>query len=248
MKPPSVSPPVEQPRQSGWDRFWNGVGGAVSSAGRWTGDRLSDAGNWVYENRGTVATVVATGACFIPAVGQVGCAGFQAAAFGVRTQQTIQENGWSTDTAMQVGLDAVLTTATLGSASSVLNRSATLLGGADDAGRATVALRGTNARGTVTSRGSFRSSTLDDAWENAAPGPSGGRLCPTCSTEVHVPPNAGRPRDWDGSHNPSWTNRTFPEDVTRPQVLDDFQRGVFLECPACNRGGGNNDFRFDTGG
>jgi RHS repeat-associated protein len=106
------------------------------------------------------------------------------------------------------------------------------------------AVRGTNATGELTSRGSFWKSTLNDAWENAAPGPTGGRLCPTCTKEVNVPPNSGKSRDWDGSHNPSWSNREFPADASRKDVLDNYNKGVSLECPSCNRSGGANDARF----
>jgi HNH/ENDO VII superfamily nuclease with conserved GHE residues len=104
-----------------------------------------------------------------------------------------------------------------------------------------VTLKGTNARGVVTSRGSFRVGTVSDAWENAEPGPTGGRLCPTCKNEVHVPAGSETPRDWDVSHQPSWTNREFPADVTRDQVIDNYQQGTSLECPGCNRSRGNND-------
>jgi RHS repeat-associated protein len=107
-------------------------------------------------------------------------------------------------------------------------------------------IRGTNKSGELTSRGSFRKGTLDSAWENAEPGPSGGRLCPTCQREVTVPPNSGTPRDWDGSHNPSWTNREFPANATRKQVLDNYNTGVSLECPSCNRSGQANDSRFGS--
>ena len=107
-------------------------------------------------------------------------------------------------------------------------------------------LRGTNTPGQLTSRGSFRIGTQQSMWENAADGPTGGRLCPSCGTEVRVAPGSG-PRDWDGSHNPSWTNRAFPPDVTRSEVLDNYQRDTFLECPTCSRSGGNNDSRFYGG-
>jgi hypothetical protein len=105
-------------------------------------------------------------------------------------------------------------------------------------------VNGTNVRRLVNSRGSFRKPTLQNAWDNADAGPSGGRLCPTCGGEVNVPPNSGVPRDWDGSHFPSWTNRQFPSTVTRREVLDNYNEGVSVECPVCNRGGGNNDARF----
>ena len=103
---------------------------------------------------------------------------------------------------------------------------------------------GTNRRGEVTSRATYRKPVVQAAWDSAEPGPTGGRLCPTCGTEVHVPPNSGSPRDWDMSHYPSWSNRWFPTDVTRQEVRDNYQQGTSLECPGCNRSGGNNDERF----
>ncbi len=106
---------------------------------------------------------------------------------------------------------------------------------------------GTNARGEVTSRSSFRKSTKQGSWDNAESGPNGGKLCPSCGSEVSVPPGTGtraNPSDWDNSHNPSWTNREFPDDVSRRVVRDDYNSGVNLECIACNRGGGNDDSRF----
>jgi hypothetical protein len=113
-------------------------------------------------------------------------------------------------------------------------------GGGTGAADAVPALRGTNASGEVTSRpGSFRQGTLQNAWDEAPVGQNGGRVCTSCGTEVQVPPNSGVPRDWDASHNPSWSNREFPADVTRPQVLDNYNTGVSLECPGCNRSGGN---------
>jgi RHS repeat-associated protein len=52
---------------------------------------------------------------------------------------------------------------------------------AGDEGSAASTLRGTNQRGQVTSRASFRKATLQGAWEGATPGASGDRLCPTTS-------------------------------------------------------------------
>jgi filamentous hemagglutinin len=106
---------------------------------------------------------------------------------------------------------------------------------------ATPSLTGTNERGQVTSRADFRKRTVQDAWDNAEPSQSGGRVCPTCRTDVEVEPFSGRPRDWDVSHDPSWTRREFPADVTRKNVRDNYQQGTGLECPSCNRGRGNRD-------
>ncbi len=104
---------------------------------------------------------------------------------------------------------------------------------------------GTNRSGEITSRGRFRSKTLNDAWSNAKPGPNGGRMCSNgCGRELMVPPKSGQPRDWDGSHNPSWSNRTFSPGTSRSDVRDNYQRGTGLECVSCNRSGGNNDGGF----
>ena len=54
-------------------------------------------------------------------------------------------------------------------------------------------LRGTNrasSRGVVTDRGTFWKQTISDAWEDATPGPNGGRLCPTCGKEVFAAPGS----------------------------------------------------------
>jgi RHS repeat-associated protein len=108
------------------------------------------------------------------------------------------------------------------------------------AGKVVEAVKGTNAKGQVTSRGGFRKETIQNAWKNAEDGPTGGKLCPTCKVEVKVKPFSGQKRDWDIDHTPSWTNRlfTFP---TRKAVLDDYQKGTRLECPSCNRSRGNKD-------
>jgi RHS repeat-associated protein len=100
-------------------------------------------------------------------------------------------------------------------------------------------LTGNNISGSITNRGYWRKASLQQAWEGAVPGPTNGRLCPTCGTEVHASPQSGLPRDWDMSHTPSWTKRRFPQFVTRKQVLDNYQQGTWLECPHCNRAAGN---------
>jgi hypothetical protein len=105
-------------------------------------------------------------------------------------------------------------------------------------------IAGTNQAGQLTSRGKFRVGTLNNAWDEAEPGPTGGRLCSTCGGEVKVPPNTGVARDWHGSHNPSWTRRYFSPLLTRGEVLNNYNEGVTLECPICNIRGGNNDSRF----
>jgi hypothetical protein len=99
-------------------------------------------------------------------------------------------------------------------------------------------LKGTNKKGQVTDRSSFRKGTVQKAWDNAESGPNGGRLCTTCGKEVNGAPGQG-PRDWDVNHDPAWTNRSFEPGVTRPEVRDNYQDGTWLECPSCNRGAGN---------
>ena len=111
----------------------------------------------------------------------------------------------------------------------------------DCTGKVTVnnVLKGTNQKGEITTRGSFRKDTLQDSWDNAEPGPNGGKLCPTCKEEVKVKPFSGEKRDWHVDHKPAWTNRVFPANVTRKEVLDNYQKGTRLECPSCNIRGGN---------
>jgi hypothetical protein len=46
-----------------------------------------DVGRAAWRNRGTIASLAATGACAVPAVGWASCAGLQAGAFAVRAQQ-----------------------------------------------------------------------------------------------------------------------------------------------------------------
>ncbi|MFJ6267118.1 GH-E family nuclease [Lysinibacillus xylanilyticus] len=108
-----------------------------------------------------------------------------------------------------------------------------------DKGKDNDVIKGTNKKGEVTNRGSFRKGTVQDAWDNAESGLNGGKLCPTCKDEVKVEPFSGEKRDWDIDHVPAWTNREFPANVTRKEVLDNYQKGTRLECPSCNRSGGN---------
>lgn len=106
-------------------------------------------------------------------------------------------------------------------------------------------VRGTNERGKLTSRSSFRKPVTRSSWDDAAPGPMGGRLCPTCKTEVHVAPFTGQPLDWDRSHIPSWSKREFPSDSIRADIRDNYNEGVKLECVFCNRSRGNRDERLE---
>jgi RHS repeat-associated protein len=100
-------------------------------------------------------------------------------------------------------------------------------------------VKGTNEKGQVTSRGGWRKASVRDAWNSALPGPNGGKICPVCETEVEVAPGTG-PRDWDMDHHPDpWSKRDFPDGVSRKEVLDNYQTGVILKCPSCNRREGN---------
>jgi len=99
---------------------------------------------------------------------------------------------------------------------------------------------GTNQPGALTNRSTFRKSVISDTWENAAPGPNGGRLCAGgCNRELFWIP--GQNRDWDMGHVPSWTRRLFSPDVTRQQVIGNYQTGARVECAGCNRSRGNKD-------
>jgi predicted ribosomally synthesized peptide with SipW-like signal peptide len=104
-------------------------------------------------------------------------------------------------------------------------------------------LRGTNEPGQATSRpGDFRTTTVRSWWDRAGSGPNGGRLCESCGKEVF-----GRGTSLDDAqvaHWPAWTNRQFPRTITRDEALDNYQRGVGMQCGACNRRHGNDDQLF----
>ena len=96
--------------------------------------------------------------------------------------------------------------------------------------------RGTNVRGQKTSRPSSpRKGTVQKAWDKAADGKNGGKVCPDCGKEANVEPNSGKPRDWDVNHSPKWSDREFSPDATREDVVNDYQKGTDLKCPTCNR-------------
>jgi filamentous hemagglutinin len=86
--------------------------------------------------------------------------------------------------------------------------------------------------------GSFRKKTLQEAWDNAPDGSGGGKSCPTCDREINVRPGEkGNRRDWDADHQPPWSKRDL-SGKTRKEVLDEYNDGVRLECPSCNRSRG----------
>ncbi|WP_280717952.1 RHS repeat-associated core domain-containing protein [Kitasatospora sp. MAP5-34] len=90
-------------KKSGCHGFW-GCAGHYAEA----------TGSWIDDHRGMLATVVATAGCFVPAVGWAACAGLQALAYGVRTQQTIADDGGWDKNSSSILLDGVLTAGTLG--------------------------------------------------------------------------------------------------------------------------------------
>ncbi|UUV30726.1 PA14 domain-containing protein [Amycolatopsis roodepoortensis] len=85
-----------------------------TNAASWVGQKATQAATWVWNNRGTVATVVATGACLVPAVGWGACGALQAGALAIRAQQRAQQGGgWKATWKANVG-DALFTAATFG--------------------------------------------------------------------------------------------------------------------------------------
>lgn len=81
----------------------------------------------------------------------------------------------------------------------------------------------------------FRKQTVQDAWDDAAPGANPStKACPTCGKNVEVAPGQGR-RDWDVDHQPKWKDRNL-KGLDRKQVLDEYNKNVRLRCPTCNRG------------
>ncbi|MFF1876607.1 DUF6527 family protein [Leifsonia sp. NPDC058230] len=204
-----------------------------------------------------VVVAVALVACVVATAGICGgiAAGAAIAAEGAVDVGTAIATGAAVDTSIAAGTELAADGAAAEAAAGGVAEAATAdsaSGAAADvasdsatsSGEQGAMLRGTNQRGQLTSRGSWRDKTVQDAWDSAADGTDGSKLCPTCSNPVRVAPKSGVPRDWDVSHNPSWSNRMFPNDITRGGVIDDYNSGVNLECPACNRSGGNNDLRF----
>jgi RHS repeat-associated protein len=91
---------------------WRSWGRTASRWGR-------SAGSWAYKHRGTLATIGATAGCAVPAVGWAACAGLQAAAWGVRSQQTASTRGGWRRNAGGIARDGVLSAASFGGASTL---------------------------------------------------------------------------------------------------------------------------------
>ncbi|MFL9881514.1 hemagglutinin repeat-containing protein [Paraburkholderia agricolaris] len=83
----------------------------------------------------------------------------------------------------------------------------------------------------------FRKQTIQDAWDKASDGSQPDtKACPTCGRDVAVAPGQG-PRDWDVDHQPPWSTRDT-SDMTRSEVIDEYNKDTRLECPGCNRSRG----------
>jgi len=102
-------------------------------------------------------------------------------------------------------------------------------------GTAKLGVKAEKLANNITKRpSSFRKKTVQDAWDNAASGTKPKtRSCPTCGKDVEIPPGQGR-RDWDVDHQPKWKDRVLTE-MSRKQVLDEYNKDVQLRCPSCNR-------------
>lgn len=61
--------------------------------------------SWAYENRGLIATGLATVGCVVPVAGQALCIGMQAAAFAIHIDQTISEQGLTASSATSIVID-----------------------------------------------------------------------------------------------------------------------------------------------
>jgi hypothetical protein len=59
--------------------------------GKWF---FKDGLNWIKDNRGAIATLGATAACFAPVVGWATCGALQLGAYGVRAQQRVEKHGF----------------------------------------------------------------------------------------------------------------------------------------------------------
>jgi hypothetical protein len=77
------------------------------------GHGLKKAGKFAVDHRGLIATGLATAGCIVPGVGWALCAGFQAGAYAVRTQQNLADGGWEKNK-KKIIVDGVITTITAG--------------------------------------------------------------------------------------------------------------------------------------
>lgn len=102
---------------------------------------LKAAGSWAWRHRGAIATGAATAGCLVPAVGWAACGAMQAAAFGIRSQQTVSRVGWRRGW-RSVVTDGAMTSLSFGMGSALRYTKYGALGG-----RWWNSLRGASSRG-----------------------------------------------------------------------------------------------------
>jgi HNH/ENDO VII superfamily nuclease with conserved GHE residues len=90
-------------------------------------------------------------------------------------------------------------------------------------------------------RPSFRKATTERALEEAPVGPDGGKVCPTCEKPIGrgTIERGGRlRRDFDVDHTgKTWAQRVseMRQNITRREVIEEYQRDVRAQCPDCNQ-------------
>jgi RHS repeat-associated protein len=89
---------------------------------------------------------------------------------------------------------------------------------------------GSNKSGQPGSRGTWRVSTENNALARAM-GPDGRPSCAICGETMEINARA----DYNLDHQPPWSHRSWPENTPRSTVLDDYQTGVRVTHPICNR-------------
>jgi hypothetical protein len=95
----------------------SGIGSGIKDAWDYgyevTTDAADDVGDFMWRNRGTLATLGSVGVCLVPAVGYVGCAYAAGAAFVARSSRRIETDGFRAS--LQANLaDAGMTYRTVG--------------------------------------------------------------------------------------------------------------------------------------
>ncbi|MEU6134757.1 RHS repeat-associated core domain-containing protein [Nocardioides sp. NPDC047086] len=71
-------------------RARDAVTAGIKSAGQSIANAASDAGQWLVDNRGTIATVAAVAGCLVPGVGLAACAVLGVAMAGISAQASVQ--------------------------------------------------------------------------------------------------------------------------------------------------------------
>lgn len=113
-------------------------------------------------------------------------------------------------------------------------------GSADDAANAgTDSVSGIPA--AARTRPSFRRGTERDALASAPRAPDGGAMCPGCGTSIgrgQIEFGGRLRRDFDLDHyGRTWAERIreMSPDISRPEVIDEYQEMVRATCPICNQ-------------